>query len=211
MSLLNDDNYTWTLEEQLLVARSVARRVARSWPPVEPDDIEQVVMLWAWSYQERITGWSEALLRTKFAEEAVGYARKERQARLHESDWYFYRPADVRAALPYFFSREDRDGVPVPEDSALVDAQHNDGCDDLVMLADIGRVFSSLAPDKQADLFWRWLHGPGDATERRREGRAVDALTHLLNGGVRSQLVGPGSRKAVSNATAIAMTRREDA
>jgi DNA-directed RNA polymerase specialized sigma24 family protein len=206
------------LEAQQLLARSVSKTIARSYPPVDADDIEQEVMLWAWSNQDRVRGWSEALFRTKFSEQAVTYARRERQERLHQTDFYYYRPDDVRAILPYFFDSSTWGNIRPPEDDPIIYGAkdsaapgqviyHNDKANGLVMVADIDDAWPVLNKTQRTALFLAFIDGPGDAAERKREQRAVDSLTALLNENIRSRPVGPGSRKVMTNAAGQAAIR----
>jgi DNA-directed RNA polymerase specialized sigma24 family protein len=207
------------LEDQQLLARSVGKSIARSYPPVDADDIEQEVMLWAWSNQGNVTGWSEALFRTKFSEVAVTYARRERMRRLHQTDYYYYRPDDVREMLPYFFDSSTWGNIRPPEDDPIIYGAkdmdnpgqviyHNDKANGLVMIADIDTAWPRLSKEQRTCLFLVFVDGTSaDGSERKRETRAVDALTALLNEDIRSRPVGPGSRKVMTNAAGQAAVR----
>ncbi|BEP14791.1 hypothetical protein acdb102_31020 [Acidothermaceae bacterium B102] len=207
-------DWPWTLDELAVIANSVARSVGKQYAPVEAEDIAQALWVWIWEHQERVAGLNEALVRFKLREVAVSYAAKERQELMHHSGWYFYKPADVRAVLPFYFDSSLHGDVPLPDDDPVMYSSRQspvylrtdaaDVTSALAMVADIGAVFSALPLDKRETLMLRHINGPGDAAERKRESRAVDALTHLLNSGLEAKPVGPGSRKVISNASAIA-------
>jgi hypothetical protein len=76
------------------------------------------------------------------------------------------------------------------------------------MVADIDTAWPRLSKEQRTCLFLVFVDGTSaDGSERKRETRAVDSLTALLNEDIRSRPVGPGSRKVMTNAAGQAAVR----
>ncbi|EMF02417.1 hypothetical protein J7W19_29285 [Streptomyces mobaraensis NBRC 13819 = DSM 40847] len=76
---------------------------------------------------------------------------------------------------------------------------------------DLERGFTQLNPEQRRILTHRYVHGEtlADAKDRVYLGRAIEALTIRMNGSAATSQAehdGPGSRRAVANASARAIT-----
>lgn len=202
---MTTDEVVLTLDEQLAVARTVSKSIARSFPPVDADDIQQELSLWIWSHQDRANRLNGALLHSKLKQEGTSYARKERAVLLHLSDYYFYLPAVVRESLYYFFDKtcwadyRADDDEPVfyakritAEGKASADpadpsqSAHEDA---LAHFSDMSEAWDQLPQIHQMALWGAYgtVDGRTDSSssERSKTTRAVDALTGLMNNNLR--------------------------
>lgn len=208
------------LEYFLPIAAGVAKNIARDYPPVEADDVYGELCLKLveeWPSFQKVLDRDDVpeTSRRKYVREAlvrraVGYARKERNARLNIDDQYYYLVDDIRDALPAWFDQQDWTSAPTPEDGDAVKRW-----DPLDIMADISRAFYELPPGQQQALSDAYNPNRPEIDEsealRKRASRAVNALSRKMNrrAAIAPDYEGPGSRQAVSNAEARYMTSNE--
>lgn len=136
---------------------------------------------------------------------ATTYCMTERNAFFVQTDIYDYQTADVKVMLEQYFGGR-QEGMFVPDDAKSI---HGD--DDLAIFADIARVVEGL-PETDFEVLESYIFEPEakDTAERQRFNRAVRKVTGALNARKRKETLeyeGPGSRKVVSNRTAVGMAK----
>ncbi|WP_274911780.1 hypothetical protein [Streptomyces sp. WZ-12] len=159
----------WTEAQE--IARVQATQIAKRWPVVEVEDVEQEIVLWA---AENINAWqgkTDAVKHGIFKKVATRYASGERTYQDMFTCQYWYTPEEVRAALrsltepPESFSHINSDSSP------------------LLAKMDVERALKKI-PDRYKKLMFehivlgRPFPSPGD---KKATYRGVDILTSWIN------------------------------
>lgn len=197
------------------IAKDAARKVARNYPGIDPDDIEQTIYAKVLERQGTFAriGYTNAALFSIFNKYGTEYANNERVAAYNFSDQYHYTAKEVRALCSEALF--DRDAF-----MARIEAQDErltaDPEEVLARVLDLQDAFNNASDADKAVLVSRFVEGipPKSSAESMALSRAIDRLALSINIGRskrRQAHDGPGSRKAISNTTAQAITTRQDA
>jgi hypothetical protein len=197
--------------EMIPRAERIAKEIAREWPGIEADDIQQEILLHVLEPENNFESneYDEQTLTAVLRTIGTRYANGERYAYTFNSAQYVYTPAEVRALLEEaFFDPACWEDAPRKE----VDHRLNvAGGGVSVALMDLREAFYKLGPSIQDTIRKRYATAEElSATERMRITRGVEAMTRSLNRFVAdrgSDHDGPGSRSAMSNAKAQAVTK----
>lgn len=221
-----------TLEDFLPLCESIGRSFARSYPPVDAEDISQeCALLLVDNLDGLLSKVSEpeaqtAYVRKALERRATSFCRSERAEIVQATDQYSYRPEDVRSAVPAFLEYRAKvlewsEAIgsdspsacidvafgsislpPVPEDGKSI--KPGDG---LAVMTDVALAWDHLRAEDRYAIEDHVSSGGGlDGSSRMKVSRAYDNLTRRMNGEGRMWHEGPGSRRIVSNAQAQAMT-----
>lgn len=201
-----------TLETLRPEVRIIADSLAVQWPGIDRDDIEQEMML---ALVER---WHNLSKHEDARKVSLGLAKKagtqycagERHYYQMQTAEWIYTPSEVRALLAEFYTADAWEDAPrKPEGSNQT--LWGDGVS--VPLMDVRDAIESLPEQAQAAILDAYSGGvsPSTSAEKMRLSRAVDAITAILNRQVSRRFDhadhdGPGSRHAVPNGQARAMT-----
>lgn len=225
---MSEQEYAFTDYSDM--AHIIARSVARSYSMVEIADIVQELALWWYDHPRAVKRYledenqkaGEKKLARAFKNAARRYAEKEkaRAAGYNVNDVFWYNTGALRELLPLIWADKSAltFGVKGPDDGQpRRKAALNEGNNLLAMLADVERGLEKLPPNHES-VIWMVFHGGLDYDElaqelkttrhaaEQRVQRALEVLVDKL-GGEQPYFDGPGSRRAVSNASAIANTR----
>lgn len=191
--------------------KAAARHVALEWADVvEADDMEQeiAVRLLADNYATTVYElgkWGRKKTLFKIGQQIASDQRVDYE---HFSGQFQYSTEEVRdrlkkGALEEVGTEETETAAGDPAVEFVVDD------------VDVRAGFERLPEQHQANILF-WLkadRAPLTSTERKNITRAVDALTHILNREFRKSSGdhdGPGSRQAMTNAKANAITQRSN-
>jgi hypothetical protein len=175
--VLNADDYEWAAE----IIKRAASTVARKWPGIERDDIEQE--MWV----KILPQWSRIPRDPDYVFKAAcmvgnSYANRERYYYTHQSAEWVYTPAEVRGLFKEaFFDPAAWELMPSEETSNTLRAGGV-----VVSLWDLRNVWDELS-DSHRDLITRVYRDGNDGeaqdgAARKQLTRAIDAATQLLNG-----------------------------
>lgn len=207
---MTDKDIDWTLYRQL--AGQAARRVARDYPGVEPDDIEQAIYVKALENADsfaRLNYGPHALFVT-FIKYGTSYANDERVSALHFSDQYHYTAREVRtlcgAALfdrEAFLAHVEQTGGMIGSDPEEVIAR----------TLDLQHAYDSL-PERQREMVRTSFLGTTtlSGAQRKEVTRIINRLTVNINvsrSKGRSNHTGIGARKVISNSEAQSLTEKD--
>lgn len=203
---MNDIDPNWALI--LRKAAFVGRKVAWEYPGIEASDIEQEILLHVAENKSTFAkaNYSVTALEKIFFGVARKYAATERYAFIHASATWIYTPKEIRALFENaYFDKDMWQRTPQKDEGATITAASV-----VVSLWDLDNAFDTLSAADQAVIIKRYDRGEElDSSEKMRLSRAVDAVTRRVN----NQKVkpadpheGPGSRTAMSNASALAAT-----
>jgi hypothetical protein len=192
------------------VARAVSRKLARSYPGIPADDIEQAILTRV-AEQEALfkrMNYGEGALGVMFRKYGTKFANDERLSALNFNDQYHYTTAEVRALCgKALFDRDTF--LATIEDNPDIVANFDEVMARVIDLQDAYRDASDADKAIIARRFGGETLTPAEAKAAQR---AVDRLSLAINIGRsarRGDHSGPGARKAMSNAQAIDRTRYE--
>lgn len=218
-------------DEELI--RPTAARYARRYRLVERDDIAQELRLWWLTNQRAVARYTReeepqpAKLAKALNRAAERYCRqiKAQSVGYRVEDEFFYNAGLVRELLPMVWKPELVIQDTQPDEGGRVKSGKpaNEGNNLLAMVADVSRAFDAITDDHRRILFAVYFFGETNEhiadrlvisvpAVKMRVQRAVDALVDELGG--RSpyddDYEGPGSRRAISNAHAAAITSNQE-
>jgi hypothetical protein len=188
------------------LADQAARKVAQGYPGIDHEDIRQEILTAAWSNPNSLEGLTDAQLVKTFKSTGNRYAATERYDFMHHSAQYVYTPAEVRVLFGAFFNRGLWEKAPLKDDSTRVSAGGV-----VVALWDLDKAYDLLTSDERVVIAKKHDEFPDDAlspADQKRYERAIDKVVRSLNRRVvmtdveRDDHEGPGSRRAISNASA---------
>lgn len=197
---------TFDWEKAREIARASARKLARSYPGIDADDIEQAILTRV-AEQEPLfkrMGYGDGALGVMFRKYGTKYANDERLSALNFNDQYHYTTAEVRALCGKALF--DRDAfMATIEDNPDVVANFDEV---MARVMDLQSAYADASDADRAIIAKRFTSGEAlSPAEAKAAQRAVDRLSLSINIG-RSQRRGdhggPGSRKALTNAQAQA-------
>ena len=177
MALTHDD-YEWASE----IVKRAAGTVARRWPGIERDDIEQEIWVHLLPKFGTLTRDDDYLF-TAAARAGNEYAAKERDHYTRQTAQWIYTPDEVRALFKEaYFDPAYWEEAPQKEKANKLFAGGV-----VVALWDMKQAFEGLPGQYQEVITRCYRDEPGtahdDATSKRLR-RAVDRATELLNGRV---------------------------
>lgn len=186
------------------IARVSARKIARSYPGIDPDDIEQAILT---RVAEQLgtfkrIGYTPEAMAGIFRQYGVKYANDERVAAYNFSDQYHYTAREVRALCGKALFDKEAFYASVENDPETVTR-----FDEIIArVVDLQAAYADLGVSEQELLRRRFLLGETlEPSDTKRLQRAIDRLALRINVGRskrRSTHDGPGARTVVSNATA---------
>ncbi|WP_025275013.1 sigma-70 family RNA polymerase sigma factor [Haloglycomyces albus] len=174
--------------------RRIARRYAHEYPGVDADDIQQTLCVHVMETGERLAlagdGGRPATVLSRVAD---SYCGRQFSHNNYVNDQYNYRPKDIRAALDAGVLVGAIDGVPVPDDPAVLRPPRHRRADDNPMIGwdrtayvmDIREAFRSLPDRHQRVLVDRYIRCTPEsrtAAGHKRVSIAIGALTKHANG-----------------------------
>lgn len=192
----------------------LSRKIARDFPVLEAQDVAQEMRLVIARDADDIAAEPEAdwpkIVTYRAARIGNTYAMTERQYFQHNTAEWVYTPAEVREILSEHMFHGDSylDAPKRPEGSNQT--LTGDGMS--IPLMDARTAFDGLSERDQSLILRRYSVGESlDSAARKGVERAVDRMTARMNGDVserfdHSKHDGPGSRTAISNAQARAVT-----
>lgn len=213
------------------MVQQIATQVKRQFHMVERDDIVQELWLWLAEHTERVEEYAsrgkhgERQLATALRRAGRAFAIKEKAAIVGYDldDLYWYSTAQLRELLPLVMDRSLWVETGVPAETGRVSSTSDPahGNNRLAILCDIR---ASLETCSERDKLLLWTHfglgmeedehaltlGITTETLRKRVTRALQRLQRAL-GGPRPDQVYVGTRRALSNAQAQAITRNQEA
>ncbi|MFE1095865.1 hypothetical protein [Streptomyces smyrnaeus] len=213
---------TYNPTEYLPLAKSIARRFAADWPGIDADDLYGELSLKIVENQRYLSkadnanAATAALLRKKAAE----YCATERNRALFGTSHYLYGAEEVAALVDVFYLPRDAWGEAAPIEVMGGREKARDGQDTVTGLVDVSAGMERLSEAQRGTIREVWEHGQAEAARRagqtastfsRAYWRAIGALTVAMNTNrVRrtDDHDGPGSRTAMSNESARALTTR---
>lgn len=194
-----------------MLANEVGISYSRKYPGIEREDIAQAALAALLDNKNVATkgnGWITAVL-TRAARQ---YCNKERSDYMYYSSQYVYSAKDVRAVLEVAYtSGYDSHSTPkVGDKDEVLDASSV-----VISVFDLTTAIKKL--NKESRLLLDKKHTGYELTgsESRKYYRTIDALVGFLNRHLNSkervrEHAGPGSRKTINNATALAMVSNND-
>lgn len=192
----------------------LSRKIARAFPLLEADDVAQEMRLVIGRDAESIADEPEEdwarLVNYRAARAGNVYAMRERQYYQHQTSEWVYTPAEVREILSEHMFHGDSylDAPKRPEGSNQT--LTGDGMS--IPLMDARTAFDAISEKDQSMILRRYNMGESlDSAGRKAVERAVDRMTAAMNNDVSERFDhdghdGPGSRTAMSNAQARALT-----
>lgn len=213
------------------IIQQVATQTRRQFPMVERDDIVQELWLWTLEHQRKTDDWLAGgqdgvrQLAKSLARAGRAYAIKEKAAVVgyDVEDLYFYSTGQLRELLPIVLDRALWTEAGTPSDLGIITGTTDPalGNNRLAMLCD---VRASLEAGRPADKELLWTafglalpdeeHAEqlGITVEalRTRVMRAVQRLQKAL-GGPKPDGLYQGTRRAMTNAQSLALTRNQEA
>jgi DNA-directed RNA polymerase specialized sigma24 family protein len=201
-------------EEINQVARNVARNVVEDYPDSLADDLSQEVWLWAMSHMDALinwgVGWKPRFYRSAYRV-AYAYARKDRAAAIgyEARDEYFYRVGQLRRMLPLYFAQAwlDLDAeLILPDRDAKLDLEAGLAALDPETYQLLVHIYDQDDPEARTQALAASLGVSYEAADKRVY-RAVKRLQAALGGpSPHDEWTG---RKAMTNAQAVSITRRQ--
>lgn len=201
---------------------AVGRSFARSYPPVQAEDISQELALFLVERlgdlleKVRDPEAREGYVRKALTRRATRYCQAERADLLRFTDQYSYRPDDVRSALASFLASE-RPRLPAdyvqgaPPPASLNNKRRLRGeylGNDLALLVDLKDGWGRLGePERIILRDYLTRDVPGESAERNRAARAVERLTALMNNAGGTAREGPGSRRHIDTEEAAELVQ----
>jgi DNA-directed RNA polymerase specialized sigma24 family protein len=205
------------------VAESVGRKTAADWPFMDAEDISQEILLTACTRADEYNALNAGELRVSLTKEAVAYCARERNDYVYRTARYLYAADEVRVLLAIAvesvgveFDAPTKDGYVSAPDRGNVCVSLWDLAGALDAIPDAYRYVllrraegeAYKTPDQRAEAIQRgWK--PVGRSEHMTYSRALERVTQVLNRIVNrapGEHDGPGSRKATSNARALAVT-----
>lgn len=217
------------IEPDEALIRPTAARYANRFRMVERDDIAQELRVWWLTHQKQIRRYvelgQERRITKSLQRAAERFCRKTKAQVLgyRPEDEFFYNTGLVRELLPLVWNADliTQDQRPDDGGKAKRSKPANEGNELLAMVGDVARVLTLLDRDEYAALWM--VYGPlkAEYTElaaglsitvaaaKMRVQRAVQSVVDVL-GGESPYVEGPGSRRAMSNAAAQALTAHQE-
>lgn len=208
---------------------AIARGVARRYPHTDWEDVAQEMRLW-WVSTNRVDGYldedteedkegTKKLMRS-LTRVGRGVCEQDKASATgyHVGDLYWYSQGLLRELLPLYFQADPTTlAEPAPEGGVRVKRPLNEGNNLPAALADLSRGLASLSAASRELLVSIYRDGATEAElaieagisvegMNKRHDRALAALRDRLGGEPPIFYDGPGSRRAISNANAQAMT-----
>ena len=198
--------FNW--EDARDVARAVSRKLARSYPGIDADDIEQAILTRV-AEQEALfkrMNYGKAALGVMFNKYGSKYANDERLSALNFNDQYHYTTAEVRALCGK--ALYDRDAfLATIEDNPDIVSNFDEV---MARVMDLQNAYRDASDSDRAIIAKRFGGEALTPAEAKAAQRAVDRLSLAINIGRsarRGDHDGPGSRKALTNAQAQAAVK----
>jgi len=205
---LSSNEIDWELYRS--IAASAARKVARSYPGVSAEDIEQTIYVHALENEPTFKrmNYGPAALFAVFTKYGVRYANDERRSALHFSDQYHYTAKEIRKLCSEaLFDREAFMDRIAQRDELLT----SDPEEVIARVLDLQAAYAALMPHQKALLTARYVDGATlTGTQSKEVTRVIDRLSMTINiarSKRRTEHDGPGARKAMSNHDAANLTR----
>lgn len=217
------------IEPDEALIRPTAARYAHRFRMVERDDIAQELRVWWLTHQKQIRRYveqgQERRITKSLQRAAERYCRKVKSQVLgyRPEDEFFYNTGLIRELLPMVWNADLITQDQHPDEGGKVRRSKpaNEGNDLLAMVGDVARTLMVIDKDEYAALWM--VYGPlkADYSElakglgitvaaaKMRVQRAVQSIVDML-GGESPYSDGPGSRKAMSNAAAQALTANQE-
>lgn len=218
------------MEQYAGMIQQIATETKRNFPMVERDDIVQELWLWLASNPEKVEKWGddgkrgERFLATALRRRGRAYGTVEKAGIVgyELDDLYWYSTGQLRELIPLAFDKGTwaETGMSLEESGGNRQSRPSEGNNRLAMLCD---VRSSLEAGSEPDKLLLWTHfglgmeedehamtlGVTVETLRVRLHRAVVRVQKRLGG---PRIDGPyvGTRRAMSNAQAQAITRNQE-
>jgi DNA-directed RNA polymerase specialized sigma24 family protein len=177
-------------EEEITLARKVARNIGRKWRTVETEDVEQHLMLWLLENVKALERWrkepGDGKLYVSLRREAGKFCAKEGAERLHTDNLYennIYTKQSVSKLLPFIW-----------EGSAqMLGNSLGNGGEAIAIMSDISSAYYGLPQEAQQILAWKYRDGKtfsdigsklgaSEEAARKRVGRLIDRLVQDLAG-----------------------------
>lgn len=180
--MLTHDDYEWVAD----VVKRASVTVARKWPGIDREDIEQEIWVGILPGFESLKPDEDYVFKAATAHGNT-YAASERYYYTFKTARWVYTPNEVRGLFKEaFFDPTQWEEMPTKEaDNSL----HAGGV--VVSLWDLREVFEALKPSYREALERVYRDGEtADSALAKRCQRAVDAVTQRLNG--RTGTVGDG-------------------
>lgn len=197
------------MTDLVFIASQVGDRVAREFPGIESEDVAQEVIARIFENHNFPEAFDPDYLYMAMYKEGKAYALKERYDYILSTSQYLYRPDEVRALLEEVYFQPSSQDVPTAKDDR-VSADISSGTV-FASLLDIQEAWKKI-PRNHSDILLR-KYADGEAIEDTKAvTRAIDALTRAMNIHINrsgDEHVGPGSRRAMSNAESQFATRNQ--
>lgn len=206
------------LESYLPMVQQVAVFIARRYPPVEADDVAGELRLWLVENEHLLANYSNGYVYKCLRNAATSYCRKERSARLHLTDQYYYLVPEVRRLVEAYLL----EALPSGDMSTQV---WDGGMVFTVELSDLAIVWPRLN-ERYQKVLGAWVLVPpledgttlnweriGELTDETVEGakksvnRALRALVGLINRAIEPHEV--TGRRVMSNAASRVATKKD--
>jgi DNA-directed RNA polymerase specialized sigma24 family protein len=218
------------MEEFAGMVAQIATETKRQYPMLDRDDISQELWLWMVEHGDKVDEWAgqgkagEGKLAKALRRRARAYATVEKAAVVgyEVSDLYWYSTGQLRELLPAALDRDTwaDPGVP-PETGPLArTGKPDEGGNRIAMLCDVRSALEAGSPGDKLLLWTVFGLGMPEDEHAMTLGITVEALrtrTHRAVVRLQKRLGGPridgpyhGTRRAISNAQAQAITRNQE-
>jgi len=209
------------IEEVLPAIRWAAVKVAREWVSVvDEDDLAQEMSVQLFDYADRLVEMDQAARMAILIRAAHQIANQERTDYEYFTGNFRYSTTEVRRLLEA--GALDGASYVVAEQPVSVPGDVFGGADAVHLFIETEREVSvedidvrcairHIKPNHQMTLINQYVRGI-QAEDRKAVTRAIDALTVVMNRAFRRGRTdhnGPGSRKAMSNARAAVINKRQ--
>lgn len=191
-------------------AKDAARKVARSYPGIDVEDIEQAICLRIAENEATFKrmGYTPAGTFAILTNYGRKYANDERLSALHFSDQYHYSAKEIRKLCGEALFDRDAFIASIEGEDFRADPEEV-----LARVVDLQTAYAAASESDRALINKRFLYGEAlTPAEAKAALRAVDRLTVSINVGksrrARPADNRPGARKAMSNSAAQALTRK---
>lgn len=196
-----------TYVDLLQDVKIIADSLAIQWPGIDREDIEQEMNMKILENWPNIKNHRDARkIALGLAKRGgVDYCSRERDYYQRQTSEWIYTPKEVRAILAEAFTEPLWTDTPA-KPSKGKEYLTADGVSILIM--DAKNAFEAVSEADQAVVISAFHDGerPSTSAEKMRLSRAIDRMTDVLNRQVHARTYveheGPGSRTAVSNASA---------
>lgn len=206
--------YQFNWDDTREVAHKVARKVAKEYPGISAEDVEQEVLLEVLKREDMFKRMNYEIpqLWRFLTNYARKYSNDERLAVYQWDSQYHYTTKEVRALCAEALFDRDAFYDKVERDVNLMTEFEEIMC----RVADLQAAYAKLREQDQNVIYRRYVIGeslsPADA---KRLERATNHLAIVINKGKSIRKVpkdhdGPGARKAISNAHARFITENQD-